>query len=99
MIEIAPIVAAHVDSFHRTLDTVARERRYLVMLEAPPLENPRSFVQDTSARAIRGSRRCRTARWSAGAMRRRRGFRSIGMSACSAWVFCRRIADRASGVG
>jgi ribosomal protein S18 acetylase RimI-like enzyme len=46
MIEIAPIVAAHVDSFHRTLDTVARERRYLVMLEAPPLENPRSFVQD-----------------------------------------------------
>jgi hypothetical protein len=46
MIEIAPIVPAHIDSFHRTLDTMARERRYLAMLEAPPLENPRSFVQD-----------------------------------------------------
>ena len=47
MIEIAPIVPAHIDSFHRTLDTMARERRCLVMLEAPPLENPRSFVQDS----------------------------------------------------
>jgi GNAT superfamily N-acetyltransferase len=46
MIEIAPIVPAHIDSFHHTLDTMARERRYLAMLEAPPLENPRSFVQD-----------------------------------------------------
>jgi ribosomal protein S18 acetylase RimI-like enzyme len=46
MIEIAPIAAAHIDSFHRTVDTIARERRYIVMFEAPPLENFRSFVQD-----------------------------------------------------
>ena len=46
MIEIVPIAPAHIDSFHRTVDSIARERRYLVMLEAPPLENMRSFVQD-----------------------------------------------------
>ena len=46
MIEIAPIVPAHTGSFHHTLDVIARERRYLAMLEAPPLENLRSFVQD-----------------------------------------------------
>ena len=96
MIEIAPIVPAHIDSFHHTLDTMARERRCLVMPEAPPLENPRSFVQDNisqghaqftalSDNEVVGS----------GAMPRRRGFRSIGMSA---WVFFRHVADRASGV-
>jgi ribosomal protein S18 acetylase RimI-like enzyme len=46
MIEIAPIAPAHVESFHRTVDSIARERRYLAMLEAPPAETFRSFVQD-----------------------------------------------------
>lgn len=33
------------DSFRRTLDVVARERRYLIFLEAPPLESIRKFVE------------------------------------------------------
>ena len=43
------IVAATVDraeAFWRALDVVARERRYLLSLEAPPMETTRSFVSD-----------------------------------------------------
>ena len=50
MIEIAPIAPAHIESFHRLFDTIARERRYLTALEAPPLESFRSFVLDTIGR-------------------------------------------------
>jgi RimJ/RimL family protein N-acetyltransferase len=46
MIEIVPIAPAHIDSFHRALDLVARERRYLALLEAPPIEEFRGFVQN-----------------------------------------------------
>ena len=46
MIEIVPIATEHVDNFYRTLDFVARERRYLALLEAPPIESTRAFVQD-----------------------------------------------------
>lgn len=49
MIEIIAISEAHIESFHRALDTVARERRYLAFLEAPPLEAVRSFVLDMIA--------------------------------------------------
>jgi ribosomal protein S18 acetylase RimI-like enzyme len=44
MIEIIAISEAHIESYHLALDTVARERRYLAFLEAPPLEATRSFV-------------------------------------------------------
>jgi ribosomal protein S18 acetylase RimI-like enzyme len=44
--EIVPIRADHIESFHRTLDFVARERRYLSFLEAPPLESTRAFILD-----------------------------------------------------
>ena len=43
-VEIVPIAPEHVESFHRALDFVARERRYLSFLEAPPLESARAFV-------------------------------------------------------
>lgn len=36
----------HIESFHTALDTVSRERKYLSFLEAPPLEDVRSFVLD-----------------------------------------------------
>lgn len=49
MIEIIAISEAHIESFHRALDAVARERRYLTFLEAPPLEAMRSFVRDNIA--------------------------------------------------
>jgi ribosomal protein S18 acetylase RimI-like enzyme len=45
-VEIVPIRAEHVESFHRAFDFVARERRYLAFLEAPPLGETREFVLD-----------------------------------------------------
>jgi ribosomal protein S18 acetylase RimI-like enzyme len=45
-IEIVPITEGHIDGFHRALDIVARERRYLAFLEAPPIEATRTFVLD-----------------------------------------------------
>src|ERR1700753_794023 len=46
MIEIVPVAPGHIDSFHRALDLVVRERRYLALLEAPPIEEFRGFVQN-----------------------------------------------------
>ncbi|CUX27425.1 GNAT family N-acetyltransferase [Rhizobium oryzihabitans] len=46
VVTIEPIRAEHVESFHRALDTVSRERKYLSFLEAPPLEAVRAFVLD-----------------------------------------------------
>jgi ribosomal protein S18 acetylase RimI-like enzyme len=43
-VEIVPIAQDHIESFHRALDFVARERRYLSFLEAPPLESTRAFI-------------------------------------------------------
>ena len=45
-VDIVPIEEKHIDGFHRTLDFVARERRYLAFLEAPPLESMRAYVLD-----------------------------------------------------
>jgi ribosomal protein S18 acetylase RimI-like enzyme len=44
MVEIVPITESHIESFHRTLDFVAWERRYLAFLEGPPIESMRAFV-------------------------------------------------------
>ncbi|KRQ99812.1 GNAT family N-acetyltransferase [Bradyrhizobium valentinum] len=44
VVEIVPITEAHIESFHRALDFVARERRYLAFLEAPPIEVVRAFI-------------------------------------------------------
>ncbi|CAN7410058.1 GNAT family N-acetyltransferase [Neorhizobium sp. LjRoot104] len=43
---IESIREEHIESFHKALDTVSRERKYLTFLEAPPLEGVRSFVLD-----------------------------------------------------
>jgi ribosomal protein S18 acetylase RimI-like enzyme len=43
-VEIVPIGQSHIESFHRAVDRVARERRYLAFLEAPPIESTRAFV-------------------------------------------------------
>ncbi|MGC2775989.1 MAG: GNAT family N-acetyltransferase [Bradyrhizobium sp.] len=44
MVEIVPITLDQIESFHRTLDFVARERRYLSFVQAPPLESTRAFI-------------------------------------------------------
>lgn len=41
---VEPIAEHHAESFRACLDTVARERRYIALLEAPPLEAVREFV-------------------------------------------------------
>ena len=43
-IVIVPTTPEHIESFHRALDIVARERKYLALLEAPPLAQTREFV-------------------------------------------------------
>jgi RimJ/RimL family protein N-acetyltransferase len=43
-IEITPMTVDLVDSFHRALDAVARERKYLAILEAFPVEAMRAFT-------------------------------------------------------
>jgi RimJ/RimL family protein N-acetyltransferase len=46
MVNIVPIAEGHIEGFRRTLDIVARERRYLAFLEAPPLPSTRAFILD-----------------------------------------------------
>ena len=39
-----PIAAAHVESFRECIDAVAKEKKYIAMLEAPPLAAVTAFV-------------------------------------------------------
>ncbi len=48
-ISISSIAIAHAESFRLCLDTVARERKYLAMTEAPPLAQVRGFIADNIA--------------------------------------------------
>ncbi|OCJ43179.1 GNAT family N-acetyltransferase [Agrobacterium rubi] len=43
-ITVTATTADHIESFHRALDTVAKERKYLTLLEAFPLPETRKFV-------------------------------------------------------
>lgn len=44
--QVMPIERRHIASFREVLDGVARERRYLAFLEAPPMPRVRRFVLD-----------------------------------------------------
>src|SRR5262249_7250860 len=61
-VEIVQIREDHIESFHETLDVVARERLYLAMTEAPPIDAMRAFVRKAIAAgypqlvALRGGR-------------------------------------------
>jgi len=46
---ISEIAAGHVRSFRECLDAVARERRFLAMVEAPPIEQVEVFVRESVA--------------------------------------------------
>jgi len=43
-VSIVPIAPEHIEGYHRALDTVARERRYLAFVEALPLAQSQEFV-------------------------------------------------------
>jgi RimJ/RimL family protein N-acetyltransferase len=49
-LRIVPFAEEHTERFRVALDSVAREGRYLAMLEAPPLEEVRKFVAESAAR-------------------------------------------------
>ena len=44
--QVVPIAEEHIEGFHAAVDSVARQRRYLAMLEAPPLEESAEFVRN-----------------------------------------------------
>ena len=46
---IERIAPEHIEGFHHALDCVARERKYLAFLEAPPLASTRQFVMNNIA--------------------------------------------------
>ena len=48
-VEIVTISQGHIEGFHRALDFVAREKRYLAFLEAPPPDETRQFVLNNIA--------------------------------------------------
>jgi ribosomal protein S18 acetylase RimI-like enzyme len=53
-IQIIPIAEEHIESLHRCFDAVARERKYLARVQAPPLEAVRQFaLKSTENTAIR----------------------------------------------
>jgi ribosomal protein S18 acetylase RimI-like enzyme len=43
---IVPIEQKHADGFHACVDAVAREKRFLIFQEAPPVESTRAFVRE-----------------------------------------------------
>jgi RimJ/RimL family protein N-acetyltransferase len=50
ILEIRPITAGDIEGFHHAVDVVARERKYLAFLEAPPLASAREFVLENIAK-------------------------------------------------
>lgn len=44
---ILPLTEAHFERLHQVLDEVAREKRYLAMLQAPPREQTFAFFRDS----------------------------------------------------
>lgn len=49
-INIVPIAEEHIEGFHACYDVVARERRYIAYLQAPPIENMRKMTLDYIAK-------------------------------------------------
>lgn len=48
--EVVPIAERHIEGFRATLDSVAREHRYLYFLEAPARKDVRKFVRNGIAK-------------------------------------------------
>jgi len=51
-VRVLPISEEYIEGFHQCLDAVARERRYLAFLQAPPLESAREFVLSNIAKGV-----------------------------------------------
>ena len=94
---IVPMAETHIESFHRALDTVARERKYLAFLEAPPLPRTRDFVlgmiEKRNPQFVAVLFRTKS---SAGAISRAMNGRRAHMAVCSAWGSSMPIATAVS---
>ena len=44
-LRVVPLADKHIASFREAIDVIAKERRYLLMVEAPPLAQVRKFVR------------------------------------------------------
>lgn len=51
-IKIVPIAEEYIEGFHSCLDSVARERRHLAFVQAPPFESAREFVLSNIANNV-----------------------------------------------
>lgn len=51
-VKILPIAEEHIEGYHRCLDSVARERRYIGWVQAPPLESSRDYVLSNIERGV-----------------------------------------------
>jgi ribosomal protein S18 acetylase RimI-like enzyme len=51
-IKIVPIAEEYIEGFCRCLDAVARERRHLAFVQAPPFESAREFVLSNIANNV-----------------------------------------------
>ncbi len=51
-VQVVPISEEYIESFHKCLDSVARERRYLGFVKAPSLESTREFVLSNISKKI-----------------------------------------------
>jgi RimJ/RimL family protein N-acetyltransferase len=48
-VTIEPLRDEHIEGFHKALDIVCRERRYMVFSRAPPIDEMRDFVRESMA--------------------------------------------------
>ena len=44
MIKVVPIAEEYIESYWEALDSVTRERKYLALVQGPPIESTRAFV-------------------------------------------------------
>jgi RimJ/RimL family protein N-acetyltransferase len=81
-IRIVPTGAEHVEGFCRAVDAVARERRYIGLLEGPALEAGRAFVEHVIAgggvHLVALDASGAVVGWCDIERRRREGFRHVG---------------------
>jgi RimJ/RimL family protein N-acetyltransferase len=48
-LQLVPVTEQHAEGLRAVLDSVAREKRYLILLEAPPLEEMRRHITEGAA--------------------------------------------------
>jgi hypothetical protein len=95
---IVPIERRHIAGFREVVDGVARERRYLAFLEAPPMARMRRFVLDGLRTGISQYVAVDADRWSAGATSFRSRTRHSATAARWAWAWPPRIAASGSAL-